>query len=392
VKASFLMDIDRSGINETQLRHSAISRREPGLQLRPVAQLEDPLPPPEQAFGVVTTSHGEKDLLSQHVHRGVLEVKVAEQREKKYASALREPLGRTMVRGHTLPPEFASGEAAFGQASDKASDAKQVIFPADLYSDPARDEIYRISHHHHGAGEQTPSAYDWSAVSGDPRGPGEFRFGLTQERTVDGVAKTLDVDKNLGESTMACIVSLRQAKYKEDTHARVGSMKPIGRRDPGLPPDHVFGVSTSGRDDWGAGALLRGTYAPAEQEPDKDLGKPVVPPTAPKRDERVFGIPSVRHDIKPPKIKSIANNLNYGGEPNARAVLFPPKYGHTGLYEEDFNELLTKEELRPLITAKGMEVSQDEFEAIFETTSRNNGGSELLSVAQIRETMIKIVH
>jgi hypothetical protein len=377
-----------------QAAHSTISRAEPGLRLVPVAQLNDPRPPASHSYGVRTAARSDGDLLSQHQTAGALERRIAAERETRYLSAAAEPLGKSMVRGHKLPDAFAgeNGEA-FGVRTEFGVEAKTVIFPTDVVEpEPEETEIYKRSHNSYAPGEQKKAGYNWSRVghAGDDSSPNDFRFGATEHREENGVARTIDMDTNTQQVTKTTVVSLRLGKHREDNGINLGRTKPMGKRDPGLPPDHVFGKSTAGRDEWGAGALVRGAYDIQDQLPDPDLGRAKRTLDAPDRDDRVYGVPSVRYDIAAPRVKSVANHNNYGGEPNASGVVHPPKYAALGLFEEDFCELLDKGEMYDLVMVPEMEIDEDDFEAFWSHARRSNGGANELTIAQFRASMLAL--
>lgn len=52
--------------------------------------------------------------------------------------------------------------------------------------------------------------------------------------------------------------------------------------------------------------------------------------------ERAFGVPSIRDDIRPPKMRSVADPNNYGNELNGKGLLYPSKFSFDGVTEEDF--------------------------------------------------------
>lgn len=58
------------------------------------------------------------------------------------------------------------------------------------------------------------------------------------------------------------------------------------------------------------------------QEPDPDLGKSIYAGTLKISPERVFGTPTIRTDITPPKSRSVADIRNHGNEPNAFQMMY----------------------------------------------------------------------
>jgi hypothetical protein len=78
----------------------------------------------------------------------------------------------------------------------------------------------------------------------------------------------------------------------------------------------------------------------------------------------VFGMPSIRRDKPEPKARSVADNFNYGNEPDARGVVFPPKYAEVGVYETDFVARRSFNELWEIVS-EALHVDQPTFEGVW---------------------------
>ncbi len=65
----------------------------------------------------------------------------------------------------------------------------------------------------------------------------------------------------------------------------------------------------------------------------------------PGDENRVFGVPTIRSDIKQPNIIGLADPNNYGNEPQVIELLFPEKYSNRGLSQDDFNLPKSKAEV-----------------------------------------------
>lgn len=50
----------------------------------------------------------------------------------------------------------------------------------------------------------------------------------------------------------------------------------------------------------------------------------------------MFGIPTIRSDLKEPSVKSVADPYSYGNEDAAIALIHPWKYNYRGVYKDDF--------------------------------------------------------
>lgn len=131
--------------------------------------------------------------------------------------------------------------------------------------------------------------------------------------------------------------------YKRATQDEIGKKKPT---EYDFPEDMVFGKLHK-MDGWSVADCIRGDYDICEQEPDRDLGKSLRPGfrNICNDETRIFGVPTIRHDIRPPKLLSISNSLNNGNEPDAVASIYPNKYVAHGIEERDFDCILPKEEV-----------------------------------------------
>ena len=102
-----------------------------------------------------------------------------ERKESIYATNQREPLGRSMQRGHVLPPGLGT-EKPFGVSDnvrgyESRSETKQLLFPpegdAGRYNDetPEMHAQYVMTHGRFHPGEQRSRNYKWETTGVDPR-------------------------------------------------------------------------------------------------------------------------------------------------------------------------------------------------------------------------------
>jgi hypothetical protein len=61
---------------------------------------------------------------------------------------------------------------------------------------------------------------------------------------------------------------------------------------------------------------------------------------------QIYGVPTVRKDIKAPKKQSIANAQNYGNEPNSMQLIHPSATAERGVNEQHYNQQMSKDALR----------------------------------------------
>ena len=64
---------------------------------------------------------------------------------------------------------------------------------------------------------------------------------------------------------------------------------------------------------------------------------------------QIYGVPTVRHDIKAPRKQSIANSQNYGNEPNSRQLIHPAAMVERGVHEQHFLQQMSKDTIRQVI-------------------------------------------
>jgi hypothetical protein len=293
-----------------------------------------------------------------------------EMKESIYHSNKREPLGKTPQLRYPLPEFTLDKNYRFGVKNVTRETAKEVLFPEQ---NPDNDEnvkqLYIKSHGSYDAGERINRGYDWSKTLIDPN---NHRFGKHLSDEKNGVASCIHpdpFDKKTSLNEEPAIISEVHNRFIETTKYKIGKVKRSG--DIEFGEEYVFGKKTSG-DEWGAAECIKGDYTIEDQQPDKDLGKSLTPGYRNIfKEDRVFGCPTIRYDIKPPKKKSIADTQNYGKEPAVQASLFPNKFIHKGLTEDDFDTLMEKEEIKSLVIESGALDSMQEFDQIFEKACHN---------------------
>lgn len=362
---------------------------EPGAIVRHPGQAEDPVP--QGVFGVKSAAAEGQSVLEALVNYPESELArwKIERAEEIYSSAQREPLGRGYVRGHKIPDGLGT-ERPFGVTYDAigkelARQAATVINPTDhpAEEDPATHTQYVRSHGDFGPGEQRQRGYNWQAPGIDPA---TYRFGAVDPNQVrDGVKQALTAGLD-PEAQNSKIVSKVHEDYKATATDYLGKPKMLGTGARGLPPDHSFGVPSmrKGREP-GVGELLTGTLTPAEQQPDADLGKSLREgfrnTTRAGDENRSFGIPTIRTDVRLPKLRSVANTQNYGNEPDAGAVLRPPLAADLGISDEQFVALRPKSDMRQLVEDAGLTLTDQDFDAAWALAVEADGGGAAAAAA-----------
>jgi len=229
--------------------------------------------------------------------------------------------------------------------------------------------------------------YNWSKAGIDPT---RHRFGRITNANPNSQPAESGVQSALVHQNIRDSVTTIGSKRVEE--ARAVQMDPLGhgRRKQGHPlaGDPADPVSSSsgtrlnytghrsmtfGRpgshDEWGARDCIRGTYSDREQLPDADLGKSTFKVTAleyvpPRHHERAFGLPSIRADRAPPKLKSVANDMNFGDESNGAGLLYPSQFATAGVNEEDFLRERGAEQVAKVFATLGVQFAPGQFDRL----------------------------
>ena len=86
--------------------------------------------------------------------------------------------------------------------------------------------------------------------------------------------------------------------------------------------------------------------------------------------ERVFGVPTLRHDIHKPSKRSISDNQNYGDDTNAAQLVRPDRFCTQGVEDDDFHRARPQDEVREIYEGIGTMLDNDEFAKIWWRASR----------------------
>ena len=378
------------------------------------------------------------------------------QKESIYRSTIREPLGSGYIRGHHLPPVTQDPNFRFGISTSSSEDAKNIIYlptkAPHLRSHGATDtSTLNESQEEYGtatrnittsrAANQQAAAtmsrtatltggeahhqerlitrpinreYNWASSGIDPAA---HRFGKISNANPasnfeTGVASVLkhaaleDARTNIG--------SKRVEEAKSNSYDHLGK----GRRqrgavlagDPRDPHSMASGENLNytghrsqvyGRpgkhDEWGARDCIRGVYSDREQMPDADLGRSSFKVTAleyvpQNHTARSFGLPSIRADRPPPKMKSVANDMNYGDESNGKGVLYPSPFATSGVNEEDFLREQSPQAVRKVFETLGLQIPEVQFSRVVALARARYGALSVDSFRhcwnQVREGII----
>lgn len=429
----------RSG-SPTQDRWRQSFRREPGQRFIHAGLVGAPLLPEEYRHGIRTSS-GDKagDCLVPSGPQSELAGFVAQQKERNYRSNVREPLGHGYVRGHRLPEKTLDPTFRFGVSTSQSESAKSVLYnptrPPHMRSHGSVDAgplNQSLEEYQRTQQSLTTAAAGSAAGLGRDAGAEEAQQRFFQERLVTrpinreynwpenvdparhrfgkvvnanpatshqtGLAGLLQHSVDTMQRTVVGSKRVEEVKAASFDHLGKGRRQrgALAERDEGEGPATAAGARSGHRsrtfgrpgqhDEWGARDCIRGTYTESEQLPDPDLGKSRFRVTqlehVPANHlERSFGLPSVRADRRPPAMKSVANDMNFGDESDGKGLLYPSQFAFEGVNEEDFLRERSAESVRIVFRALGLQFPDQQFEQLV-TLARQRYGA--LSVDSFR--------
>jgi EF-hand domain-containing family member B len=224
-----------------------------------------------------------------------------------------------------------------------------VIAPNDLQieKDPEIQALYIKTHGNFECGQQRDRKYNWKF---DPK---THVFGKKFFVPENGAKNCLQPDFAQDEFPRTRIVKKNVEDYRNFRQEPIGKVKNQAQTTTTtIKEGHAFGFTSKIKDEWDAAKCISGEPTEKEVETDFNLGKSVQfgyrTTPHPGDEDRVFGVPTIRSDIKQPECASIADPNNYGNEPQVIQLLFPEKFSNRGLSQEDFNAPRSKEQVAAL--------------------------------------------
>ncbi|XP_030640934.1 EF-hand domain-containing family member B [Chanos chanos] len=97
----------------------------------------------------------------------------------------------------------------------------------------------------------------------------------------------------------------------------------------------------------------------------------------PTANYHTYGIPTVRTDLPPPRIKRISDRTNYGDQATAYDLLNPTLHSFWGVHEEHFFSPRTKEEMALIFQNVGKSVTGDTFDEAWNLASMRHPAGEV---------------
>jgi len=380
------------GLGEVRTRHR--QRTGPGEISAHWGLKDAPFPGPGAGYG---QKSARGDDVAQNFKAGQ-KVGVAEYRsacgEAIYQSVVREPLGKSWVRGHCLPAETKDDDfPGFGCPLIRGPSSKNSIFPRGVEPDSETAKAqYRLTHASYEPGEMTSRDYKWPEAI---RGNKKHVFGAAETKDSNNrglgakTALTMDCGSEPNSVPRTQVVMAGVEHYRHLAHDHLGTSRCLLQNERQLREKHTFGVP-SGTDTTSAGQLVRGFYSATEQQPDEDLGCSTARGRRNFLTQYALGLPTVRTDLdRPPRHRrSVACATNFGDDADARTLLAPGKFQFQNVFDEDFWERRPAPELYNILNGSGLRVEPDEFESVFKYAVQLHGdGEEIASLEAVMHSL-----
>ncbi|XP_077431631.1 EF-hand domain-containing family member B isoform X2 [Vanacampus margaritifer] len=173
----------------------------------------------------------------------------------------------------------------------------------------------------------------------------------------------------------------RDQKLVMDAQFQTGSDCDLKLRTSGLP-GHGALLKTDDLEPFRIGSLKKTVRTLRRCEPVSDhyitmasvigaaAGEPQVSNT------RTYGIPTVRTDITPPRIRRINDNVNYG-DVTALDLMLPSVYGRQGVYQDHFFCPRSKKEIAEIFGNVGANIPEETFEEAWKLASMRHPNGDV---------------
>jgi len=90
------------------------------------------------------------------------------------------------------------------------------------------------------------------------------------------------------------------------------------------------------------------------------------------RNYRTYGVPTVRSDLAPPRVRRIDDQKNYGDESNAYGLTNPSMYSIRGVYEKDLLIPRSQEEIQEIFSSIGVLMTGETLESIYRSIAEQH--------------------
>ena len=112
-------------------------------------------------------------------------------KENKYASNMREPLGKSFQRDYNWPTAAEGGQGKFGVPTIGSESAKEVLYPMGGEMEEKGDiaKMYSKTHGNFAPGEQRARQYEW------PVEKDTHRFGYGEQKLLNGASMSIHSER-----------------------------------------------------------------------------------------------------------------------------------------------------------------------------------------------------
>ena len=211
-----------------------------------------------------------------------------------------------------MPNETNENAFKFGLATEKNQyGVKETIYSGENMPEEENvRQMYLKSHLDYNPGEQKKRPYNWNVD------PADFRFGKVAKNIIhQEIKQVISPESHDSNFPKTQLIQNNLHDYLDKKSDKLGKPANLGQKQ--LPPEHVYGMRIEANE-WNAGKCLKGEATAYDVREDNDLGRCAkinctnVP--KPGDENRVFGVPTIRYDIKKPERASIADPQNYADE------------------------------------------------------------------------------
>jgi hypothetical protein len=233
-------------------------------------------------------------------------------------------------------------------------------------------------------GFQKDRHYNWQ------RDPAKMRFGASTACDEFNTTKKLFAD---GSSSIS-VIPQRLAQHKAISDIHLGETKNLGFGCRKQGKDFVYGRTIT-LDPLDARALISGAGGVPDAA-DETLGRPVCRSVTMRHQRqsspsveagRVFGVPTVRTDLRKPHHTKVTNNNNYGDDASAAALLYPSVSSTSTLTDTDFVVPRSFDEICALATAAQWSLNPEQLRQAF---AKAANGSQTASIRDIGNTIAEL--
>ena len=301
--------------------------------------------------------------------------------ESRYASNKREPLGKSIVRNYKFPEVVKSADFKFGIPTKGVYSAKNLIYYGANEEPEEVKNLYYKSHGITDPGQQNTRYYKWNFD------PNKHTFGFSPKTELDGAKNSLRTDTLSNPYPQTLLMNKRAENFRAFNNPLLGKGKFYGSLNPKFyDENHTFGKGSKLGEQWNAGRCIHGDETTVNTEslkPEEDLGRDwhyasKLKSLRPTQNNltRVYGVPTIRRDLPKRIVKSITDIKNYGDEPDAYDLLYPHPEAIRGVYDEDFEKLLTKEEIYEQMKKYDFIIPEKEYDIMFDVAIKNYPNNE----------------